>query len=237
MILNQVRQIRAKQPRVGGRKLYLAISKQGTKIGRDRLFKLLRERDMLVKRRRRYRTTTQSRHRFWVYRNLIKETLPNGPNQQYVSDITYLETEEGFCYLSLVTDRYSRKIVGYGLSRDLTVEGCLQAAKMALREAGTKAGGLIHHSDRGIQYCCNPYVSMMEKSGVRMSMTEKDHVYENAMAERVNGILKDEFLLGSRLRSFEEANQLVNQAVRTYNEDRLHGSIGYKTPSNVHENN
>lgn len=232
VILGQVKQIRQRQPKVGGRKLHKMID---VSIGRDRLFTLLRENGLLVKRKKKYIYTTNSRHRFKKYKNLIKDKEPTGPEQQYVSDITYIETREGYRYLSLITDRYSRKIVGHKLSRSLSVEGSIKALQMAIKTV-SKPDGLIHHSDRGLQYCSNAYVELLKKHKIKISMTEENHVYENAMAERVNGILKQEFLLGVKLPSHYIAKKMIKEAVQIYNEERLHMSIGYVTPQQKHLN-
>ncbi len=204
-------------------------------IGRDRLFDLLRENRLLIKKKKKYIVTTNSRHRFKKYSNLIKGKEATGPEQQYVSDITYIETIEGYRYLSLITDRYSRKIVGHELSKSLSVEGSLKALSIALKRVNNTKG-LIHHSDRGLQYCSNAYVELLKKHGVKISMTEENHVYENALAERVNGILKEELMLGERLPTYQIAKKMVDQAVKIYNEERLHMSIGYVTPQQKHMN-
>src|SRR5262245_7484698 len=236
-ILDEVQQIRHRQPRVGTRKLQRMLNErlkdEGLEVGRDRLFELLRTRNLLIRRRRSARQTTDSRHRLNKYRNLIRDLEITRPNQIYVSDITYLETLEGFCYLALVTDSYSRKIVGYDVSRSLSLEGSLRALQMAL---GALSGPLelIHHSDRGLQYCSHAYVQLLTKNGVQISMTEERHVYENAKAERVNGILKTEFLLGETINSFALAQQQVKDAIKIYNEERLHLSLNYQTPAMRH---
>jgi transposase InsO family protein len=236
-IIDEVQQIRHRQPRVGTRKLQRMLNEhlkdEGIEVGRDRLFELLRTRNLLIRRRRNGQRTTDSRHRFKKYGNLIRNLEITRPNQVYVSDITYLGTLEGFCYLALITDAYSRKIVGYDVSRSLSLEGSLRALQMAL---GALAGPreLIHHSDRGLQYCSHTYVQLLTKNSVQISMTEEQHVYENAQAERVNGILKNEFLLGETLKSFEVAQQLVKDAIHIYNEERLHLSLNYQTPAMRH---
>lgn len=233
IVLKKVLEIRKRQPKVGARKLQkmvnACLNEEGQFIGRDRLFDLLRDKGLLVARKRNYRLTTNSNHWFLKYQNLIKDLDITRRNQVYVSDITYISTYDGFCYLSLITDVYSRKIVGYALSRSLSVEGSLKALKMALREVKAP-GELTHHSDRGIQYCCTAYTSLLKKRGVKISMTEKDHVYENALAERVNGILKDEFILGSKIVSHRVAKKMVKEAVEIYNKERLHTSLDYMTP-------
>jgi len=168
---------------------------------------------LLINKKKKYVRTTQSYHRFRTYKNLIKDLEMTQPNQVFVSDITYLDTLEGFCYLALITDAYSRKIVGYSVSQSLSIEFCLDALRQALKgvEAPDK---LIHHSDRGIQYCSHAYVELLLKNKVNISMTEENHVYENALAERVNGILKQEFMLGETLTSFAIAKELVKESVK-----------------------
>ena len=230
-VIKRVDKIRQKLPRVGTRKL---LTMMDVKVGRDRLFDLLRKTGKLVSRRRRYHMTTNSRHRFRKYPNLVKDNKPSGPNEQYVSDITYIRTDEGYGYLSLVTDRYSRLIVGHDFSRTLAVEGSLRAYKKALKQRRPKGVKTIHHSDRGVQYSCREYVELSERHGIQTSMTEENHVYENAMAERVNGILKTEFGLNGRLRSFAVAKDLIDQSVSLYNNYRPHLALDYKTPATVH---
>jgi transposase InsO family protein len=222
---------------VGTRKLHHMINErlknEHIQIGRDRLFELLGARKLLITRKRNRKQTTDSRHGFNKHRNLIRDLEMTRPNQVYVSDITYLQTLEGFCYLALITDAYSRKIVGYDLSRSLTIEGSLRALQMALK-ALPSSRQLIHHSDRGIQYCSHAYVDLLVKHGVQISMTEDNHVYEKAKAERVNGILKNDFLLGETLVSFEVAKQMVRDSIHIYNQERLHLSLNYQTPATAH---
>ncbi len=236
-IVDEVKKIRHRQPRVGTRKLQRMINEKfkddGIEVGRDHLFALLHAQNLLIRRRRNARQTTDSHHRFETYCNRVRDLEITRPNQVYVADITYLETLEGFCYLALLTDAYSRKIVGYDVSRSLSIEGSQRALQMAL-ETLTDPSQLIHHSDRGIQYCSHAYVNLLTKHGVQISMTEENHVYENAKAERVNGILKNEFLLGETLVSFEVAKKLVKDSVQIYNEERLHLSLNYQTPAMTH---
>ena len=202
-------------------------------IGRDRLFRVLRRRGLLVRRKKKYVRTTQSAHRFRVYKNLILHEKAERAEGVYVADITYIDTMEGYCYLSLITDEYSRKIVGYALNKSLSIEGSVEALQMALRRTKNPKA-LIHHSDRGIQYCSKGYTDLLKKKGVRISMTEENHVYENALAERVNGILKEELQLGEKLLSYSVAKKLVDEAVKIYNEERLHMSLDYVTPAQKH---
>jgi transposase InsO family protein len=234
-----VKRERKQQPRVGGRKLYEALQPSfeaaHLKIGRDYLFDILREYKMLIRRKRSTCRTTFSHHRFYTYRNLVKHMTVTRPNQVWVADITYIRTIRGFCYLALITDMYSRKIVGYDISDSLELAGCLRALKTARRQA-RPAAGLVHHSDRGFQYCSNQYVDELKKHGIQISMTEENHCYENAIAERVNGILKDEFYLDQIFYSLGHAKDAVKNAIEIYNSKRLHLSLGYKTPNFVFEN-
>ena len=235
-VIELVKEERKEQPRIGTRKLqqtlHLELDDAQIKVGRDSLFRILREHKMLVKRKRAYTKTTNSYHHFHKYNNLIKELKINRPNQVWVSDITYIRTVKGFCYLALITDLYSRKIVGYDISDSLELEGCLRALKKALWHA-RPATGLIHHSDRGVQYCSHMYVNELKKRGINISMTEENHCYENAVAERVNGILKDEFYLDQCFFSTVHASKATINAIKIYNTKRLHLSLAYKTPNMV----
>lgn len=238
-VIDLVKAERNIQSRVGTRKLYEELRgsfhKSGIKVGRDRLFDMLRENDMLVKRKKVSHKTTNSYHHFHKYSNLIKDMEVTIPNQVWVSDITYIRTVKGFCYLALITDLYSRKIVGYDISDSLELAGCLRALKKALASA-RPAAGLIHHSDRGIQYCSKQYVSELAKRKIKISMTEENHCYENAVAERVNGILKDEFYLDQCFVNTSNACVATKSAIDIYNNKRLHLSLGYKTPNMVFNN-
>jgi transposase InsO family protein len=238
-VVELVKEERKDQPRVGGRKLYEGLHTmfilEGLKVGRDKLFDILREHEMLIRRKRASCKTTDSYHRFHKYNNLIKDMEVTAPNQVWVSDITYIRTIKGFCYLALITDMYSRKIVGYDISDSLELAGCLRALKKALK-AARPAVGLVHHSDRGIQYCSNQYVEKLKKRKIRISMTEENHCYENAVAERVNGILKDEFYLDQCFFSTQHACIATKSAIEIYNSKRLHLSLGYKTPNMVFKN-
>jgi transposase InsO family protein len=225
-------------PREGGKKLYQAIKKEldakRIKIGRDKLFDLLRSNNLLVEPKKSYHRTTNSNHRFHKHKNLLKGLNPSASNQVWVSDITYIRTLKGFCYLALITDAYSRKIVGYDLSNSLELNGSIRALKMALKQL-PKNHKLIHHSDRGSQYCSNQYINILQKRKVRISMTEENHCYENAMAERVNGILKDEFYMDSCFIDKYHARNCAANAIEIYNSYRLHLSLNYKIPSQVHK--
>jgi len=233
-IIAEVQRIRRDQPRVGCRKLLCDIQSVGFEIGRDRLFHILRKHNMLVKKKKRFIRTTYSNHWFRKYTNLIKGVELTGPNQVYVSDITYLRVANAFAYLSLVTDAWSRKIVGWDISLSLGVSGPIRALKMALKNV-PHPEGLIHHSDRGIQYCCKEYVKILNDHHVLISMTEDNHCYENAIAERINGILKDEFLLNQTLSSFGLAKELTRESIFIYNNKRRHMSLDYQIPADVHD--
>lgn len=238
MVIKLVQEIRCYQPRIGGKKLYKLLQDDLNKlegsIGRDKFFDILRKRGLLVKRRRKYVTTTDSYHRFHKYKNKLKEKLLTGPNQAYASDITYLRSGEGFVYLFLQTDVYSRMITGWDLSDSLSIEGAIRALKMTIKQCGN-AKGSIHHSDRGIQYCSKEYVRLLKKQKMEISMTEENHCYENAMAERVNGILKDEFLLDAKFANKEMAYKAVKEAIKSYNTRRPHWSLNLYTPQQIHQ--
>ncbi len=225
-------------PRLGGKKLYRILKpdleKLG-KIGRDKFFDILGRHHLLVERKRNYTVTTNSLHRFYKYTNLLYDRKITASNQCWVCDITYIRTRQGFVYLFLITDAYSRKIVGYCLSGSLSIEGAIKALKMAFKQRGKISEGLIHHSDRGIQYCSKDYVKLLLKNKVQISMTQENHCYENAKAERVNGILKDEFLLDSTFNDIGTARKAVGQAVETYNMLRPHWALDLLTPQQVHQ--
>ncbi len=238
LVLDIVHTIRARQPRVGCRKMLREVNRRllylGEKpIGRDRMFTLLREKQLLIKPLRRHVYTTDSYHRFKKYKNLLKSIVPSGPNQVWAGDITYLRHRKGFSYLFLLTDVYSRKIVGYHVSKSLSVEGALKALRMALRQRNLSSG-IIHHSDRGIQYCCDAYVTELQKNKLQISMTEVNHCYENSLAERVNGTLKNELLLGEVFLNHKSVVQATKQAISIYNNERWHESLNYDTPSMRH---
>lgn len=238
-VMDLVKEEREIQPRTGTRKLHKVLGNTfhewGLKVGRDRLFDILRINDMLVRPKKITFKTTNSYHHFYKYSNLVKDMNVTAPNQVWVSDITYIRTVKGFCYLALITDMYSRKIVGYDISDSLELTGCLRALQKALRQA-RPATGLVHHSDRGIQYCSKEYVNELKKRDIRISMTEENHCYENAIAERVNGILKDEFYLDQCFVNTFNAAVATKNAIDIYNNKRLHLSLGYKTPNMVFEN-
>lgn len=237
IILMMARHVRKNFPRMGANKLriYLApkFEQAGLHIGRDAFLNLLADNHMLVKRSRNRRKTTFSHHRFYKYPNLIRDYTPTAPNQLWVSDITYIEVGYGFIYLSLITDAFSRKIVGWNLSRDLSSKNALKALWMTLTTS-PKDVSLIHHSDRGIQYCSNAYVKELEKHNILISMTQTGDPLENAIAERINGILKTEWIDSKYLKTWEEAQSYVKHVIDLYNNERPHQSISYLTPEEVH---
>jgi putative transposase len=237
LILSLVRQERQVQPRLGGRKLLHVIrgelEEAGVRIGRDRFFQLLGEQNLLIPRRRGCTRTTDSRHGFRAYGNLLKGLAIERPHQVLVSDITYLRTVEGFLYLCLVMDAFSRAIVGSDCSDSLEREGAMRALAEALEQLPFGSGA-IHHSDRGCQYCCREYVSLLEAAEVSISMTEENHCYENSQAERLNGILKQEYGLGGTFGCKSEAKHAAAEAIELYNWRRPHQSLGYAVPMRVH---
>jgi putative transposase len=237
LMIQEVMRLRQSQKKVGGRKLLLMLGtflkQHRLIIGRDRLFDVLRQNGLLNRKRRSKKPrTTWSYHWLRRYPNLIQEFIPKSAGQLWVSDITYICIGEDFGYLSLITDAYSRKIVGYYLSVDLCAEGCLRALKMAL-ESDCPGNELIHHSDRGVQYCCTDYVAVLVNHNIRISMTQSGNPLDNAIAERVNGILKTE-LLENNYNNFEEAANNIDSAIGTYNNERLHSSIDMLTPRQAH---
>ena len=238
LILELVQAERRVQPRLGTRKLRVVLKKSlaqaGVKVGRDRFFAVLRRGGLLLAPLpKEYPTTTNSYHCLPVFANRVQGVELCRPNEAWVSDLTYLRTEEGFLYLALVTDKFSRKIVGYHCGDTLEAIGCVKALEMALAElpAGARP---IHHSDQGSQYCCHEYVNVLEGRGLPISMTERDHCAENALAERMNGILKGEYGLGQKLKTKAQARQLADQGVSLYNTRRPHTALQYQTPSRVH---
>lgn len=238
LVVQLVRTERQLQPRLGTRKLHsllkTTLQEAGVKIGRDRMFEVLRERELLVEPKlAEYPRTTNSYHSLPVFTNRIKDLEVKKPNQVWVVDLTYLRTTEGFIYLALLTDKMSRKIVGYHCGDTLEAEGCIRALDMALRDlpAGVYP---IHHSDKGTQYCCHAYVNRLQGRGLSISMTETNHCAENALAERINGILKSEYSLGCEFRTKADARHAANQGVHLYNTRRPHTALDYRFPAQVH---
>jgi len=229
---------RQQQARLGTRKLYHLLKPEweraGVRMGRDRMFEELRKRDLLLKPvPAQYPRTTQSYHNLPVFRNVVKGLEVTAPNQVWVSDLTYLRTRESFVYLALITDKYSRKIVGWHAGDTLEAVGCVRALERALADL-PEGSTPIHHSDQGSQYCCHEYVNRLQASGLQISMTEADHCAENALAERMNGILKQEYGLGMELPSKESAYRAARQGIELYNTRRPHRALDYRIPAQVH---
>ena len=238
VVAELVVQERKLQPRLGTRKLHVLLKKElaqaGVKIGRDRMFEELRARQLLVKKKpRQYPRTTNSRHSLPVFTNLVQGRQVNKANEVWAADLTYLRTADSFLYLALVTDIRSRKIVGYHCGDTLEAIGCIRALEMALQSL-PRGAKPIHHSDRGCQYCSHEYVQRLRDRGMAVSMTQTNHSAENALAERVNGILKSEYGLVEEFKSAEQAMKSVPQAIDLYNTRRPHSSLGYQTPAVVH---
>ena len=238
LVLKLVKEIREQLPRAGVPKLMVMLrnkfTEHGIKMGRDALYRLLGQHGYLIRYRRRRVYTTDSNHPYRKYPNLIRELYYlTAAGQLWVSDITYLRIQSRFAYLSIVTDAYSHKIIGYCLYPTLASTGPINALQMASRSRRTAS--LIHHSDRGVQYCCKDYVDVLEHLKINISMTENGDPYENAVAERVNGILKEEFLLNKTFASFQQAEQAVKSAVERYNHIRPHASCDNLTPVAAHE--
>jgi transposase InsO family protein len=229
---------RALQPRLGGLKLHSILREdlaaEGVHLGRDRFFEVLKNQALLLEPLPKAPRTTNSAHSLPVFTNLVKDLKLTAPNQVWVSDITYIRTQEDFVYLSLITDKYSRKVVGYHVGRTLTTQDTLQALTMAL-ETLPDGACPIHHSDRGCQYCSHEYVNVLKSHCMPVSMTEEDHCAENAMAERVNGILKQEYVLNHTFKSVAQVRQAVEEAVWLYNTRRPHRSLKLCTPEQIHK--
>ena len=238
LVRDLVQAERAVQPRLGGLKLHSMLGEQlsaeGAGMGRDRFFEVLRNQALLLEPLPKAPRTTNSSHNLPVFTNLVKGYELTGPNQVWVSDITYIRTREDFMYLCLITDKYSRKVVGYHLGRTLEAQDTLNALKMALASLPEGARP-IHHSDRGCQYCSHEYVSTLLAHGLQVSMTEEDHCAENALAERMNGILKQEYSLNYEFRTAAQAHKAVDQAVHLYNTRRPHRSLKLCTPEQIHQ--
>lgn len=229
--------IRRQMPRIGTRKLYYLLKEDfcqlGIKVGRDGLFGYLRSEHLLVKPRKSYTKTTDSKHWLRKYPNLYKQIIPTHAEEVFVSDITFVKSREKTHYLSLVTDAFSRKIMGHFLSDDMSTESIAQALKVAIKNRKSNSP-LIHHSDRGLQYCAGYYQSLLKSNGIIPSMTDGYDCYQNALAERINGILKQEFLL-QNCKNKEELQKLIDQSIEIYNDKRPHLSLKMKTPNFIHE--
>lgn len=237
IVVQEALRLRRELPGCGGRKLLHLMQgflrSHGLRLGRDKFFELLGEHGLLVKKKKRRRVTTNPNHPFRRYANLVGGLEAGAPNRLWVSDITYVEVGACFSYLSLVTDAHSRKVVGWALERTLQASGPIRALRQALRQWG-KRGQLCHHSDRGIQYCSGEYTKLLRKHGIAISMTQNGDPGENALAERVNGTIKGEFLEYWFHGNHEAAQEAVARAINNYNDIRPHESLGYRTPSEVH---
>jgi putative transposase len=241
IVLQRIMEIRSELPKTGCIKLYKELNNGflqtlGITMGRDAIFDLVRENGMLITSKKRYAYTTNSHHRYRIHPDLVQRKYPDQAERTWVSDITYINTIAGFNYLSLITDAYSRKIVGYYLSIDLKASGCIKALEHAIKSRLYPEKVIIHHSDRGTQYCCDDYVSKLKQYDLQISMTQSGSPYDNAIAERVNGILKIEFDLYQTFKSHKHASMWVEQAIEKYNNRRLHTSCNYQTPESTHNN-
>ena len=241
IVLSLVYEYRSEMGRIGCRKLQHLINSrlpEDMKVGRDALYSLLERNSLLHKRRHKSVRTTWSNHWMHKYPNLITGVIPTASNQIWVSDITYIETvNDGFMYLHLVTDLYSRKVMGWCLSPTLHAEHTLKALEMAIRNAGCNLTGLIHHSDRGCQYCSERYVSLLKSSGMLISMTQSGDPLENAVAERVNGIIKNEWLMHENIMDGNIALKRISEIINIYNNIRPHASLNYLTPESAYTEN
>jgi len=235
-VINMVRSIRNLMPKLGVRKLYHILEKElkPLKVGRDKLFRILKANHMLIIPKKSYHITTDSHHRFRKHKNIVSTIDILRPEQIWVSDITYIGNRTNPCYLALITDAYSKKIMGYNVSDSLNMNGSIKALAMALKNRNYKEESLIHHSDRGLQYCSNEYQNLLEINNIKTSMTEKYDPYENAIAERINGILKQEFGINKCNSSIKIKQQLVKNAVEIYNQIRPHLSNYMLTPIQMH---
>jgi putative transposase len=232
----QVLNIRKQMPRLGTRKLHYLLKQQLLlNIGRDKLFTLLRNEELLILKKKKYTITTNSKHWMFKYPNLIKELVLTRPEQLWVADITYIDTFEGNAYLHLITDAYSKQIMGYELCDNMEATSTLKALKMALKNRIYKSENLIHHSDRGLQYCSKIYISELLKNKILISMTENGDPYENAIAERINGILKDEFGIGEQHNNLKDALYQIEESINIYNTLRPHLSCYMNTPIQMHK--
>ena len=231
-------EFRKDQTQLGIRKLYLDIKEElenkDIKMGRDGLFDFARNNDLLIRKTKLWHITTDSKHGFYKSPNLIKDMLPTKAEQVFVTDITYIKIEDDHAYLALVTDLYSKKIMGYCLADNMKVPMVQDALKMALKNCIHKRKSIIHHSDRGIQYCCDKYANFARENKFVMSTTEKYDPYENAVAERINGILKYEFGMNKNIPTIEIAKKMITQSVEIYNSKRRHYSLKMQTPNFAH---
>lgn len=236
-VVELVKKVRIRMPRLGGKKVYHLLKKklQVLKIGRDKLFKILRANNLLIKPKKQYHITTNSFHRFKKHKNKVEELVINRPEQVIVSDITYLGNRKKPMYLALITDAYSKKVLGYNLSDSLNTEGALEALDMAINNRMYNNEPLIHHSDRGVQYCSDLYQKKLIGNKIECSMTEKYDPYQNAIAERINGIIKQEFIGDIEVGSLELMQLLIDESIKIYNSERPHLSCALMTPDLMHQ--
>lgn len=236
-VVEKVLEVRQLMPELGTRKLYKKLYHQlkELKVGRDKLFSIMSANQMQIKKKRQYTITTNSHHRFRKHKNLIEHTQVSRPEQVWVSDITYIGSRRNPMYLSLVTDAYSKRIMGFNVSDSLNANGAISALKMAIKNRKYPEEVLIHHSDRGLQYCCDDYQNTLAKHQVSTSMTEKYDPYQNAVAERINGILKQEFIRGVDIKDIQLMKKLLTQSIQIYNQERPHYSCHMATPNEMHK--
>lgn len=238
ILIQMVLKQRKLMPKVGGRKLLNIIQPKLSSelhLGRDAFFDFLRDHSLLVRKRRYRPKTTFSSHWLRKYPNLVKDFVPTKAHQLWVSDITYIETSEGFGYLTLITDAYSRKIIGWALGDTLEAKHTVRALQMALKQLPKGVKNVYHHSDRGVQYCCEEYIKILKKNHFQISMTENGDPLENAIAERVNGILKCEWINQVKFKTIDETEKQISRIIRTYNYNRPHSSVNMLTPSKAHK--
>jgi transposase InsO family protein len=238
-VVSMVLEIRQTMPRIGAKKLYYLLNNElkQLKIGRDKFIDILRANHLLIAPKRSYHITTNSHHRFRKHQNQILELQIQRPEQVWVSDITYIGKRENPCYLSLVTDAYSKRIMGFNVADNMNTESSLVALKNAVKQRKDKSLSLIHHSDRGLQYCANEYQKLLNKSDIKCSMTQNSDPYENAVAERINGILKQEFSIDKFNKELPIMKALVKNAIDIYNNIRPHYSNYMLTPNQMHQQN
>ena len=239
LVADLVQRERRIQSRLGTRKLYHLLKPEleqaGVRMGRDRMFEELRQRELLLEPvPAQYPHTTESYHNLPVFGNGIRDLEVKASNQVWVSDLTYLRTREGFVFLALITDKYSRQIVGWHVGESLEAVGCVRALERALAELPEESKP-IHHSDQGCQYCCHEYVNRLQERGLPISMTESNHCAENALAERMNGILKQEYGLGAEFPTKASAQAAARQGIQLYNTRRPHGALSNRIPAQVHQ--
>ena len=239
LVVKMVLEIRTQMPRIGAKKLYYLLGNdlKTLKIGRDKFIDILRANHLLISAKRSYHITTNSHHRFRKYKNQLLDLQINKPEQVWVSDIIYIGKRDKPCYLSLITDAYSKKIVGYNVSDNLNTESSLVALRLAIKQRKSKEIPLIHHSDRGLQYCANEYQKVLSKQRIIPSMTQNSDPYENAVAERINGILKQEFYIDQYNKELPIMKQIIKETVMIYNGKRPHLSNHMLTPDQMHQQN